>query len=195
MEIAGASFPLFLRDDVEAVVRTLPEPRFATVLSDLQIKVDNELLEPPDRIYRPEPAAERLIPLPPAQRLILHCLYTKHHDGYVRERHVRTLLQHKVTNWAIPYVLALLGDYVREIGQAITDEADSFDREVVVEFANGNPAFMRRLRSQVVSYWNEYWRSSSLLHEYPGYIALYKLGLWRDWEGRKVLQRELKVGS
>ena len=48
------------------------------------------------------------------QRLILGCIFTRHHNGYVRQQWMRAVVPH-AEPWVVPFVLALLGEYVVEI--------------------------------------------------------------------------------
>jgi len=43
-------------------------------------------------IYYHEPDEERILTLTGTQKILLSCLYSRHHDGYVRERHLHRLL-------------------------------------------------------------------------------------------------------
>ena len=49
---------------------------------------------------------------------ILHCIYSRHHDGFVRQRHIEAVLD-STHPWVIPYVIQLIGEYVIEIVQAV----------------------------------------------------------------------------
>lgn len=49
------------------------------------LTVTGERVDIPYRIYNPEPAAEVADALPAIERDVLACLYTRHHDGYVRQ--------------------------------------------------------------------------------------------------------------
>jgi hypothetical protein len=91
--------------------------------------------------------------------------------------------------WSIPYVLWLIGEYVKEICEVIAKYARAMDSAMVQEFGHDNPEFIRRLRRQVISYWSFYWRGAMRLPDYPGFVALRALGLWHGTEGRKVIRR------
>jgi hypothetical protein len=82
------------------------------------VRVEGELVSIPYRIYNAEPvlsAAQRLLSV---QQTILACLYTRHHNGHVRQRHLETIVGH-AEDWVAPFVVQLLGEYVVQIVLAI----------------------------------------------------------------------------
>ena len=103
--------------------------------------------------------------LSPVQRLQLACLYTRHHDGYVRQRHLRQIIR-CTEPWAVPFVVQLLGEYVLEIlndlaeGLGDLGVPDSDLRRVYGRFVVENPEFFARTERRVVSYYSCYhwWR-------------------------------------
>ena len=68
------------------------------------------------------------------QKEILSSLYTRHHDGFVRERHLRQLLGVDEP-WLPPFVIRLLGEYVVEICELIADRVGAMPRETYAKFA------------------------------------------------------------
>lgn len=52
--------------------------------------------------------------LAPSARTVLDCLFTKHHDGYVREKYLRAVINAQFA-WVPPFVIQLLGEYVVQI--------------------------------------------------------------------------------
>lgn len=188
-DIALASFPSVIHDDVRRILASVDEPEYSTHLSGLRLLVRGEYLEPPARIYWAEPTAEMSAGFSTRELRVLSSYFTRHHDGYVRERHLRNLLAQRLDDWSVPYVLWLLGEYVREICDVIAEQAPAIDLQLVEEFARNNPEFVKRLRRQVISYWSCYWRGSVRLLDYPGFVALRSLGLWHGTEGRKAVRR------
>lgn len=58
------------------------------------------------------------------ERLIPSCVLSRHHNGFVRQEQVRSIVSSEKPR-AIPYVLALVGEYVIEIHQEIVDHLSS----------------------------------------------------------------------
>jgi hypothetical protein len=109
---------------------------------------------------------------------VLAAWMTRAHDGHVRELAVRSLLSHPTKLWHPPYVIQLLGEYVVEICEVISDYVmrvlplDPVAANAYQSFWVANPQFITLTRSRAASYWAAYhWRSSPWL-SYPGRSAL-----------------------
>ena len=131
--------------------RYLPPSDFFTVM------VAGEPVTIPYRIYNRE--RRRTPSVTKTEALILHCLYSRHHDGFVRQRHLRELLGHP-EEWSAPFIMSLLGEYVLPIVQDIQAavSTDAALRENLRRFADENPAFTDLTRQRAISYWNAYYR-------------------------------------
>ncbi|MGH3679113.1 MAG: hypothetical protein ACRDT2_02335 [Natronosporangium sp.] len=177
---AAFGFPPELQRDVAAVLDILPPPQHR-LPSSFSVVVGGERVGIPYRIYHPEPSEWILRALTSTQLRIVRCLYTRHHDGYVRQRHLGYLLPTPVP-WVVPYVVQLVGEYVVEIVQVIRSGLAEVDvpgspyHEAYGRFAAANPEFLALTNQRVVSYWNCYYRGSYLqLDEYPGQIIVKSL--------------------
>ncbi|MGA5408013.1 hypothetical protein ACPCSC_12190 [Streptomyces lavendulocolor] len=82
-----AAFPHRLSHDVRAVSAVMPESPI-TPASPFSVHGGEEAVAIPYRIYQDEPPGDLVRPLTEAQRVILHCLYSRHCDGLVRQRHM-----------------------------------------------------------------------------------------------------------
>lgn len=104
---------------------------------------------------------------------IIDCLLTRSTDGFVRQMALRQII---LLNrpWTIPFVLALVGEYVVEIIILILDHASDLDQVLYADFLTANPIFLNRLRSRVMSYWNCYYRVWPYKNraDYPGFRLL-----------------------
>jgi hypothetical protein len=89
--VLEAAFPASVKEAVAGVALLIPaaahEPagRFA-------VRVEGEDLEIPQRIYNPEPPSDLAGGLIGPRREVLACLYTRHHDGRVRQRYLREII-------------------------------------------------------------------------------------------------------
>jgi hypothetical protein len=125
-----------------------------------QVKVDNEALEIPVRLYlRHNEWTSWIGDDDTTQRykMISWCLGTRDSDGFYRESCVRKLLACPEP-WIVPFVIAPVGEYVLEIVQAIQAALPTLDRKQYGQFVQANPAYMATLHQRIVSYWNCYYR-------------------------------------
>ncbi|MFD0743142.1 hypothetical protein ACFQ1L_16165 [Phytohabitans flavus] len=106
------------------------------------------------------------------------CLYTRHHDGYVRQRHLEAIVG-KAKTWVAPFVVQLLGEYVVQIilairhGLADVDVSGTAIRRAYGRFAAANPAFVGLTYQRAASYWNCYYRSLFVdRRSYPSFSIL-----------------------
>ena len=101
---------------------------------------------------------------------ILDCLFTRHHDGFVRQTHLGRIIRSR--NAWIPYfVVPLVGEYVVEILQVICENLIYLETSIYAEFLRSNPEFLELTEKRVLSYWDCYYRSIKK-QEYPGLLIL-----------------------
>jgi len=169
----AAGFPAGLRQDAEAVARRLPASEHPAIGCFSAI-VDDEAVYIPYRIYNPELSGAELTALTPTQQLIARCVYTRHHDGHVRQRCCEQIIGSPHT-WIAPYVVYLAGEYVVEIADFILGELDE-DRSgfgvVCGQFSVANPALLEIVRQRAVSYWDCYYRAAYSRDSYPGLAVI-----------------------
>ncbi|MEW2314072.1 hypothetical protein [Streptomyces bauhiniae] len=171
------AFPVELAEDAQAVLAIMPAPRLRPA-NPFSVVVSGQRVSIPGRLYNDEPLAEAVASLSSRQRQLLHCLYSRHHDGMVRQRHLAEVVG-SADPWIVPFVVQLVGEYVVEILVVICDEI----RDVATpgssrylaygQFIVDNPAFFARTQRRVVSYWSCYYRSAySSFRGYPGCTVL-----------------------
>ena len=127
----------------------------------------------PYRIYNPPVEARTVSDPSVEQQVIVHCLYSRHHDGFVRQAHLEQVVGHE-RPWVIPFVLKLLGDYLIEIIDII-DRALAASPHIAMyrQFADVNPYFVVLTKQQATSYWNRYYRDHVLARDdYPALTRL-----------------------
>lgn len=107
----------------------------------------------------------------PEERAMIHCVYTRHHDGYVREAHVAEVLR-SPSPWAVPYLVRLLGAPVAEITERIeSGMTDAWANEFRA-FAQRNGDFMRLTRARACSYGSFYRHRFRHADDYPALRVL-----------------------
>ena len=176
-ELSSSAFPAELADDVQAVLAVMPVSRHRPV-APFSVIVQGQQVSIPGRVYNDEPSPESVAALSSRQRQVLHCLYSRHWDGWVRQRHLAQILS-AGDPWVIPFVVQLVGEYVLEILVDISEELRGLGatgdgcRIAYGEFIVANPAFFARTQRRVVSYWSSYYRNAfRSFQDYPGCTLL-----------------------
>ena len=160
LPLRGA-FPPHLAADVEAVLSRLPPTRIPPSGHEIgPVRVSGEPVHIPARLYAAEPSELELAALSDTQRDVLGCLYTRHHDGFVRQRHLHQILP-CAHAWSVPFVVQLVGEYVLEIHHDIEANLKRIDVDNLARFVGENRPFIERTRQRVASYWDCYFRSAS----------------------------------
>ncbi len=143
--------------------------------------MEGEKLLIPYRIYNPEPSEAFLAELDALERLLLACLYTRNHDGFVRQRNLAPLLSSDEP-WVIPFIVQLLGEYVIDICEDIAEFTNTTlrtrktMRRNFVSFFEHNPEFIALTESRATSYWDCYHRTRhTSCATYPGLTTLHAL--------------------
>ncbi|RQX12383.1 hypothetical protein DDE19_28305 [Micromonospora ureilytica] len=147
--------------------------------SSFRVLVEGEPVLIPSRIYSDEPSVAAEAALSVTQRAVLDCLYTRHHDGRVRQRRLERVVG-VIQPWVAPFVVQLVGEYVDEIllviERVLTPELVVPHSPVAAVYgrcAAENQAFMALTGQRVVSYWNCYHRRRyPALNDYPGHAVL-----------------------
>jgi hypothetical protein len=165
------AFPKKLRADVEAVISVLPLEK-KVILNDGQVievsefvrhdsqevVLDGERLFIPPRVYFDEPNLHDESALSELQKVILNCIYLRHHDGHVRQKGLNTLIP-KNHYFTVPYTFQLLGEYVVEIITDLNNFIDETNIHLFRRFISENPGYSTLARRRMISYWNEYYRT------------------------------------
>ncbi|WP_312452909.1 hypothetical protein [Exiguobacterium sp.] len=173
------AFPKRYEQDVRVVKACLPFAWTRLSLGTIKVKVEQEQIQIPMRLYVSEIDSERIEELTSTQQTMLYCLYTRHHDGHVRERYLQQLLKnHPHDGWVLAYIIELASEYVCEIVDIIVPVIEQWDPEVKRRFVEDDPAYMKRIEDRMISYWNAYYRSSGERRseaDYPGFQIIKSL--------------------
>jgi hypothetical protein len=171
----AALFPLAAANDVEAALAFMP--------LDTSRRLDNgQLLRPPDfysrearlitwrgtllavpyRLYVQEPAAEEVRRLTSPQQQVLHWLYLRHSDGYLRQRYLKALFA--LSNgspeaFTVPFTFSLLGEYVQELLAVLLASLTPALLASYVALIKENPLYWQQTCGRVASYRDIYYRS------------------------------------
>lgn len=191
-----SAFPATLRDDVLAALAEVPAgPHSPHIAGAEPVRVGEELVTIPYRIYTAPLTSTALAKLPPLHQTIVACIYTRHHDGRVREAAVHPVMTSDAP-WTAPFVVRLLGEYVVEIMIAIEAHADALSEPRFARFIAHNPDFFALTWRRMISHWNErYRRSYRDLSDYPGARVLARLARAAGTSRRAALRRRRSQGA
>lgn len=170
------SFPGRLEEDVKAVLRILPQPdnRSLGLVSKHShlVSIDDETLRIPARIYCEQTIVYGLTD---TQKIILDCIYTRHHNGYIRQERLMRLIDNN-EDWVIPFKIQLLGEYVIEIIEVLNKSIGKKNKYTYQKFIAENREYWQKTIDRIVSYWNAYYKwKFPERSNYPGFQILEKL--------------------
>lgn len=150
----ASAFPASMRDDALKAISVLPQPLWNT--ETFPVCVSGETVSIPYRVYH-DPALVDSSQLTSVQLELLHCLMTRHHSGFVREKHLENIIcaNHE---WVPPFIVQLVGEYVIEILHLVRRNLEHLDPQLYREFLRRNPNFFALTKQRVVSYWDCYYR-------------------------------------
>lgn len=161
------AFPVALRDDVLSVAAALPEPKHTS--HTFTVQVGDETVQIPYRIYH-DPELVSSSGVTQIQSEVLDCLFTRHHNGSVRQEHLKQILDCR-HEWVPPFVVQLAGEYVVDIICLLRDNIHRLDPDIYRAFLTRNPGFYEITKQRVLSYWNCYYREQRR-EEYAGFRVL-----------------------
>lgn len=163
------AFPSALQKDVLRTLSVLSENQYSFRWQPFSVRLGSELLSIPSRIYYDPPVLQAMR-LTRLESEILDCLLTRHHDGFVRQKHLARIIRSQ-NAWVPCFVVPLVGEYVIEILRVVQENLTSLDRSVYADFVRGNPEFLDLIEQRVVSYRDCYYRSIKK-EEYPGFLIV-----------------------
>lgn len=173
-----SGFPAQLSQDVRSMFDTID----LKICNHIQIGqteeqvyyslTSGEHLAFPYRIYFLDTAAFLLSSFTQTQQLIYHCVFSRSYNGFVREKHCKAILNTDFPLWAVPYLLKLSDEYIPEILQTIYNGLSARNTDEIKALVFHNLQTFLRSHDRMISYWNEFHRSS-----YPQY---------RNYIGRKL---------
>jgi hypothetical protein len=185
----AAAFPRHLHPIVAKLQGLMPAAEHEPVglvttspkLACPDITVEGETVRIPYRVYNPEPADGSVDHVTGKQALVMSCIYSRHHDGFVRHGSLPVMLTSD-DPWVVPFIVQLLGEYVVEIAADI----ERFTREGLARrpgqrhnfaaFLAENACFATLTEYRAISYWSAYYRRQYPTRDrYPALVALGQL--------------------
>jgi hypothetical protein len=167
-------FPFSLRDDVTKVSKLISQKTYNNVtIGESQDVVEyfqsDNLVKFPYRIYYIDNSDEFIDSLNEQQKMIVYCIYSRSCDGFVRQKHLNSLLLMDYEDWAIPYILKVCDEYVVEILEMTYEILKEQNTERFKKFCIQNDVLFCKSYNRMISYWNEYYRfKNKNFHQYIG---------------------------
>jgi hypothetical protein len=156
-------FPINLENDVTKINKLISQKTYNHVtIGESQDVVeyfqDDNLIKFPYRIYYIDHSDIFVDSLSEQQEMILHCIYSRSCDGYVRQKHLNSLLMMDYEDWTIPYIVKICDEYVIEILEMTYEILKEQDTERIKKFCLQNIESFCKSYNRMISYWNEYYR-------------------------------------
>lgn len=173
----AAAFPRELCSQSEEAVLAL-QLSSGNNFGHFSVSVLGETLLIPSRVFSPIVKPD-LSGLSLKQRQMAQCIRTRSTNGFERQAALKEVLTIN-TPWSIPFVIALVGEYVIEIIDDIYAAIPQFNCDVVAQFIANNPGFYHITSDRVTSYWNCYYRWQFQRSEYVGFEVIRELDALRS---------------
>jgi hypothetical protein len=185
-ESLGRAFPAGLVPVVTSIARLLPGARLRATGSVTEsnsrswpgLVVVGEPVVIPARVCSPELSPRVIGGLSDLEAAVAAAIYSRHHDGFVRQRQLGTLLDADEP-WTAPFIVQLLGEYVIQICRDIEEFARTAlpgrpaMQEKLSAFFQENRCFAELTRRRAISYWSCYYRDLfASPDDYPALAAL-----------------------
>lgn len=163
IEKLQSRFPDYLAEDIAIIERTLDLSSKHMSYMPFDITLEKKILTIPTRIYSDKNQLDKLKTLSSTQKEIAYCFYSRHYDGFVREKCLKEFIASN-NLFTIPYIIQLLGEYVIEILVVIYQNREMINKDNLIAYIMENPEHFEKTRQRVYSYWNCYYRRA-----YPKY--------------------------
>ena len=174
-EMVLLAFPKSLKKDLLELMSRISVNTLHATHWTFPVQLDGEPIAIPFRIYWEEHRLMEPRDLTEIQKTALSCLLTRHHNGFVREKHLK-LIVNSNHYWVQPFIIQLIGEYVIEIIQHIQNQFSALNKVNLTNFINENPEFWALTKSRITSYWDCYYRkkfngqiTGYTRKEYPGF--------------------------
>ena len=151
-EAVSKVFNLILNDTYNKAVDGESPDRVEYLLSDSIIQI-------PYRIYYMDNSNSFINDLNSRKKMILHCIYSRSDDGFVRQNHLKSLLSMDYEDWAIPYIVKICDEYIVEILEMTYVILRQQDTECIKKFCHQNRVSFCKSYNRMISYWNEFYRN------------------------------------
>ena len=191
-------FPSSLRGDVLRIEKLIPLTINSNIgiasTGTVQYTQNGDIVNFPYRIYCTDIPDDTLSHIDLSQQMILHCIFSRSDNGFVRQKHLQALLEKDYPDWVIPYIVKPCDEYVVEILEMTFNMLTCRDTQKIKEFCLENADSFCYSYDRMTSYWNEFYRDKKC--KFQHYIGKklfrecfgYTRSLRRQVEKRKTRQ-------
>lgn len=167
-------FPLYLKETVQKLTEELPFKTYNNIShyqteERITYSLNGQSISFPYRIYIHEMEYEVFSKMSDKEKMIISCIYSRSHNGFIREKHIRNLLSMDYPEWVIPYIFKVCDEYVVEILEVVYESLKDRNTESIKEFCTNNQIAFCKSYNRIISYWNEFYRCDCYL--YKNYIG------------------------
>lgn len=165
------SFPKEIRDDVLAISKIISIKPYSNISSGVTDEccdfflLDGQLISIPYRMYYRDDWDCLLSTLTFNQKMIYHAIFTRNYDGFIREKHLKSILSEDFPSWVIPYIFKLSNEYVAQILEISFEMIPQERIEEFKKICRLNIQYFLKSHDRVISYWNEFYRHECYLYE------------------------------
>ncbi len=168
-------FPQKFHNDIDSLYERYSFNVVCENNNGYEINIGWEKILIPYRIYLDEKEFTHIDHLSPRQQQIIHCILTRNHDGFVRQKHLKKIMPIQEIRSAV-YILHLIGDYVEQILLDIYDNLDFKSIDLLKQVIAFNSLFYDQvIKSRVSNYWYCYHRRHCRQEDYVGVKILAQL--------------------
>ena len=170
-------FPKHLLDDVNYVKQSISTRTSASNLALINEKkcsylVKGDIISFPYRIYYQDVFDNGTGRFSPTQQLIYHCIFSRHHSGFTRQKHIDAiLLLDEIPYWTFPYILKVCDEYVVEVLERVYTNLYQRNNAELKLFCIENIELFCLSYARMISYWNEFYRCRNGSYLYKNYIG------------------------
>ena len=170
-------FPKHLLDDANYVkqlisTRTSTSSGAPTSENRCSYLVKGDSISFPYRVYYQDVFEKEVGRFSPIQQLIYHCIFSRHHNGFTRQKHIDAiLLLDEIPYWIFPYILKVCDEYVVEILESVYTNLYERNNDDLKIFCHENIELFCLSYARMVSYWNEFYRCRNGSYPYKTYIG------------------------
>lgn len=143
-EFLQKTFPCHLKNDVESAFSSIAIKNEVKSYQTFSVNLRDENLQIPYRIYFDKPSD---FFLNSTKSLILNCLFTRHHDGFLREKCLKKIIKSD-EYWIAPFIFQLLGEYVIQILNVVEENLSPMLVENLSVFAYENPQYYNLTKAE-----------------------------------------------
>lgn len=167
-------FPIELKEEVLEVEKLIPFQTYGAVLIGqseqyIQYCLNGSEICFPYRIYYVEIPNTVFLNLSLQKQMILHCIYSRSCDGFVRQEHIKKLILNGYESWTIPYIVKVCDEYVVDILEMVYCLLQKQDTTQIKNFCLENVQLFCKSYAHMISYWNEFYRRRWVrFHDYVG---------------------------